>query len=222
MHIRTCVQTQRYAHACEPACEHVGECVWDVSAACRGVYECLRVQTCIHGCTPIWGEGMPLCTHLASSGTWGGRGGSPLCPPCPSHARPPREPPPGDPVGASPARGVAAGTGPSGASGAGGTCGSQQPLSPVPPRDSDAPGAARGAQPEPPNTAGALHSRGALPCPPGPWGSRGCSCQGQGAAVGQPPHRSPPQQPDAGQCREEIQALSGGWLQPLPQPRPLA
>ena len=62
-----------------------------------------------------------------------------------------------------------------------------------------------------------------LCCAPQGHGAAGAVPAGRhGAAAGQPPHRSPPHQPDTGQCREEIQALSSGWLQPLPQPRPLA
>jgi len=115
--------------------------------------------------------------------------------------------------------GSARGQDPPGASGAGGTCGSQQPLSPSLPgtamllalREGHSPGPQ--AQPESPTPAG-VHCA--------PQGRGAVHARGQGAAARQPLCPSPPHQPDTGQRWEEIPALSGGWLESLPQLRPLA
>lgn len=107
----------------------------------------------------------------------------------------------------------AAGTGPSGLQVQEASAGhSNSSPSPIPPWDSDAPRAARGAAGDP------QHCWAARPlcCVPQGQGPAGAVPAGvQGAAAGQPPQHIPPHQPDAGQCWEEIQALSGSQLQPL-------
>lgn len=159
--------------------------------------ECLRVQKCVHGFTPLWGAGMSLCTHPPSQPWHLGWLRWVLA--LPSH------PPsildlPGSLLQMTPAYGVAVGTGPSRASGAEGTCGSQQPPSLIlPSRDSDAPGAVRGAQPRTPGSAGAPDPHGAQLSAPRiveqPW----LLLLESGCCTRQPPCPIPPHRPDTGQ-----------------------
>lgn len=182
------------------------------------ICECLHVQMCVCGCTPEWGAGMPLCTHPAGSGTWGGRGESWLCPPAPAMPDLPGILPQVTLRGPALRRGWQQGQDPPGLQVQEAPVGRSSPSPPSLPGTAMLPALleehslGRQALPEHWTPTG-------LSCAPQGHGAAGSvPAGGQGATAGQPPRPSPPHQPDAGQCREEIQALSGGWLQPLPQP----
>lgn len=202
-----------YARARGCVCVHLQE------AACTNVTAGVRVLmctsararaqvqacVCVHACADteqcvcMWAAGMSLCTHPASSDTWGGRGGPRLCPPTPPQ---PCQTSQGattrvTPQRPAPHRGWQQGQDPQGFRCRKHLWVTAAPL-PVPPWDSDG----RGAQPRPPPAQLELRTPAWLCVSPKATGQPGLFLPGDKA----PPHHCRPHWPDAGQCREEIQA----------------
>lgn len=210
MHVSPCAG----ARVCP--CEGCG----GVSGLCVGMYRCDCVCKCACMAACLRGvQGCP-CAHPASSG---GSSEPRLCPPAPAMPDLPETLPGVTPQGPDLHRGWQWGQDPQGLQVQEAPVSRSSPSSLSLPATAMLPALREGHNPASPGDPQQCQTPTGLSCAPQGCGAAGAvPTRGQGAVARQPPHRSLPHRPDAGQRREEIQALSAGWLQPLPRPRPLA